>query len=74
MNWNHRLRQLHRWTSIVFTLTVIANFVAMPRGTPPAYITYSPLPPLFVLLLTGLYLFVLPYAAARRGARTTAGG
>lgn len=74
MNWNQRLRQLHRWTSIVFTLTVIANFVAMTRGTPPAIITYSPLPPLFVLLLTGLYLFVLPYAAARRGARTTTGG
>jgi hypothetical protein len=24
MNWNQRLRQLHRWTSIVFTLTVTA--------------------------------------------------
>jgi hypothetical protein len=33
-------------------------------------VTYSPLPPLALLLFSGLYLFVLPYAAKRRGART----
>jgi hypothetical protein len=43
-------------------VTVIANFVALARGTPPAWVTYSPLPPLALLLLSGLYLFVLPYA------------
>ena len=70
MIWNRWMRQIHRWVSIVFTLTVIANFVALARGggaMPPPWITYSPLPPLAVLLLTGLYLFVLPYAV-RRGA------
>ncbi len=61
-----RIRQLHRWISILFTLTVIANFVAMARGTPPDWVTYSPLPPLALLLLTGLYLFVLPYRTKRR--------
>jgi hypothetical protein len=55
------IRQTHRWLSIVFTVTVIANFVAMARGTPPAWVTYSPLPPLFLLLFSGLYLFILPY-------------
>jgi hypothetical protein len=55
------IRQTHRWLSIVFTLTVIANFVAMARGTPPPWVTYSPLPPLFLLLFSGLYLFALPY-------------
>jgi hypothetical protein len=55
------IRRTHRWLSIVFTLTVIANFVAMTRGTPPAWVTYSPLPPLFLLLFSGLYLFALPY-------------
>ena len=50
-------RQFHRWTSIVFTLTVIVNFIAMALGTPPAWIVYSPLPPLVLLMLTGLYLF-----------------
>lgn len=64
---NAWIRQFHRWMSIAFTLTVIANFVAMARGTPPAWITYSPLLPLFLLLLTGLYMFALPYLVRWRG-------
>jgi hypothetical protein len=73
MNWNSRIRQIHRWTSIAFTATVIANFIALAqgRGTPPPWITYSPLFPLALLLFTGLYLFVLPYAARWRSARST---
>ena len=66
MNWNKWIRQVHRWMSIAFTVTVIANFVAMARGTPPAWITYSPLLPLALLLFSGLYLFVLPYVLKRR--------
>jgi hypothetical protein len=62
------IRQFHRWMSILFTLTVIANFVAMGQGegTPPDWVTYSPLLPLALLLLTGLYMFVLPYATRWR--------
>ena len=66
MGMSKWIRQFHRWISILFTLTVIANFVAMSQGTPPAWITYSPLPPLFLLMLTGLYMFFLPYLAQRR--------
>jgi hypothetical protein len=55
------IRRFHRWTSIAFTATVIANFIVRAFQMPPAWITYSPLPPLALLLLTGLYLFVLPY-------------
>jgi hypothetical protein len=64
-------RRIHRWVSIIFTITVIANFIALARGSgmPPPWITYSPLVPLAVLLFTGLYLFVLPYALRRRGSR-----
>ena len=72
MSWNHWIRQFHRWVSIIFTLTVIANFVALARSggaQPPPWITYSPLPPLFLLLFSGLYLFVLPYVARRRSVR-----
>jgi len=67
------IRQVHRWLSIAFTLTVIVNFVqiGMGQGNPPNWITYSPLFPLAFLLLTGLYMFVLPYAARRRGARAS---
>ena len=66
MNRNKWIRQFHRSVSIVFALTVLANFVAMARGQPPAWVTYSPLLPLALLLLTGLYLFVLPYTIKGR--------
>ena len=68
------IRQTHRWVSIAFTAMVVANFAAMTRGQPPAWVTYAPLLPLAVLLLSGLYMFVLPYAARRRGARRAARG
>lgn len=64
MNAPKWVRQFHRWISILFTLTVIANFAFMAirkGGQPPAVVTYSPLVPLFLLTLTGLYMFVLPY-------------
>ena len=72
---NKWIRQIHRWMSIAFTVTVIANIVTLSLGggkeLPPAWITYSPLLPLFLLLFTGLYLFVLPYATKRRSAGRT---
>ena len=71
LSWNKWVRQIHRWLSIVFTLTVVANLVAMTQGPPPAWVTYSPLLPLAFLLLTGLYLFVLPYTTKWRSARRT---
>ena len=66
MNWSHWIRQTHRFLAIVFTLTVIANFVAMSQGTPPAWVTYSPLLPLFLLMFSGLYMFFLPYVTRWR--------
>ncbi len=70
MSWSNGIRRFHRVVSIVFTLTVAANFAAMTQGPPPAWVTYSPLLPLALLLFSGLYLFALPYLARRRGART----
>ena len=62
MNWGLWMRQSHRWLSIVFTATVIANFVVMALGSgqAPPWLTYSPLPPLF------LQLFALPYTRKGR--------
>ncbi len=70
MNWNKWVRQVHRWLSIAFTVTVIANFIALSRGKPPDWVTYSPLLPLALLLFSGLYMFVLPYATKWRSSRT----
>jgi cellulose synthase/poly-beta-1,6-N-acetylglucosamine synthase-like glycosyltransferase len=67
LNWSSWIRQIHRWLSIIFTLTVVANFAAMAIGKLPMWVVYSPLPFLFLLMFTGLYMFALPYAAKRRG-------
>lgn len=70
MNRTAWMRQGHRWLSIVFTVTVILNFAAraVGEGEPSPWITYAPLPPLFLQLLSGLYLFALPYVPKRRSA------
>ena len=69
MNGGRGIRQLHRWISMLFVLTVLGNFAAMAFGPPPPFITYAPLLPLALLVLTGLYLFVLPYRAKRTAQR-----
>jgi hypothetical protein len=59
---NHWTRQIHRWLSIIFTLGVIINtYFAATKHTPPPWVYGLALGPLFALLATGLYLFVLPY-------------
>lgn len=73
MNWNKWIRQFHRWVAIVFTLTVIVVFIALAQENPVVWISYVPLFPLALLLITGLYLFALPYALKRRGGARAAG-
>ncbi|MER8631105.1 MAG: hypothetical protein E5Y12_15180 [Mesorhizobium sp.] len=73
MDWSKWIRQTHRWFSIIFTATVVANFVTMAFGQPPAWVVYSPLPPLFLLLFSGLYMFVLPYVAKTRSVQRAIG-
>ena len=71
------VRQTHRWLSIVFTVTVMANFVALGLSggqQPVAWVTYAPLLPLALLLFTGLFLFALPYVARWRGRQSSLGG
>jgi PepSY-associated TM helix. len=67
MNWNALIRRVHRWLSIAFTLAVVVNLLAMGKD-PSLWIGLLALVPLVFLLLTGLYLFVLPYAGRWRGA------
>jgi len=60
VNWNKWVRQVHRWLSIAFTVTVIVCFVALVVSLP-FWVFYVPLLPLFLLMLSGLYMFALPY-------------
>lgn len=64
---NNLIRQTHRWLSIAFTAAVIVNILAMGQGEPAVWIGLLALFPLILLLLSGLYLFALPYVARRRG-------
>ena len=68
MNWNAWIRQAHRWLSIVFTVAVAANFAILGMKGRPMWVVYAPLAPLFLLLFSGLYMFVSPHAARWRGA------
>ena len=63
------LRQFHRWLSIAFTVAVIINVIAVMRGAHADWIGFLALLPLVLLLITGLYMFMLPYAARWRGER-----
>ncbi len=69
MNWNKWVRQTHRWLSIAFTVAVIVNIVAVAQKKYTASLGLLAVLPLALLLVTGLYLFVLPYATKWRSER-----
>jgi uncharacterized membrane-anchored protein len=74
LNWSRSIRQTHRWLSIAFTLTVIINGIAVVMKKYTTALGLLAVLPLALLFFTGLYLFVLPYAAKRRkAARSTQG-
>lgn len=63
---NAWIRQIHRWTSIVLTLAVVANLVGLAvlgqtQSAVGVALGIGALLPLLLLMGTGLYLFVLPY-------------
>jgi ATP/ADP translocase len=68
MNTNNWIRQFHRWVSIAFTVAVIINIIALVRKDQAVWIGILALVPLILLLVTGLYLFALPYVSRWRGA------
>ena len=70
MSSNIRIRQIHRWLSIAFTLAVIANIVALTMQVQATWIGLMAFVPLIPLLATGLYLFALPYLGRRSEARS----
>jgi hypothetical protein len=68
MRWSIWIRRIHRWVSILFAALTAAIFAALGMGQAPAqWVYFLPLLPLAILLVTGLYLFVLPYLRSRGG-------
>ena len=72
-NWNNRVRQIHRWLAMAFTVAVLVTIVALAQEEPVVWVSYSPLLPLALLQLTGLYLLVQPFATRWRSGRRTEG-
>lgn len=70
---NKLMRQAHRWLSIIFTVVVVINIGALAMGSQATWVGFLALPPLLLMLITGLYLFVLPYTSKARATRTDAG-
>ena len=66
MSLNMTIRSIHRWLSIAFTLAVIANLVALALGSQAVWVGLLALFPLILLMLSGLYLFALPYTVGWR--------
>jgi heme A synthase len=71
LNWNKWIRQIHRWLSIAFTLAVIVNIVAIAQKKYTNSVGLLAVAPLALQFFTGLYLFVLPYAAKWGSGRGT---
>jgi hypothetical protein len=69
MNWNMRVRKVHRWLAIAFALAVIANIVALIKQEEATWLGLLAFLPMIPLMLTGLYPFVLPHASRWRAAR-----
>ena len=59
------IRQCHRWLAIGFTVAVIVNIVALALKVSAVWVGLLALLPLICLMLSGLYLFVLPYLTAQ---------
>lgn len=66
MNWSSWIRQTHRWLSITFTVAVILNIAVQGREMLALWVGMLTLIPLGLLLITGLYMFVLPYVSKSR--------
>lgn len=59
------IRKWHRWLSMAFLATVVAIFAVQAFMMPPQWLYYLPLPFLFALMLSGIYMLVRHYRPAR---------
>jgi hypothetical protein len=67
---NTWIRQFHRWLAVAFTAGFIANFFVQGQEPYPLWAGIAALLPLGLLLLTGWYLFALPYLTKWRRSRS----
>ncbi|WP_395945560.1 hypothetical protein [Brevundimonas sp.] len=58
-------RQSHRSLAIVFTVAVLLNIGALVVRIEAAWLAFLPLAPLFLMMISGLWLFAAPYLNRR---------
>ncbi|MFD3703188.1 hypothetical protein ACFWUP_08595 [Nocardia sp. NPDC058658] len=58
-----RIRQIHRWSAVIFVVAVVATVIALAQPEPIVWVSYLPLIPLAGLVLSGSVMLV----RARRG-------
>jgi len=63
------IRKTHRVLSMTFAVIAIANIVALLMKAQVVWLGLLALVPLIPLLLSGLYLFALPYVNKSRGGK-----
>ena len=66
MTFQKLIRTAHRWLGMSLIVLTVANVIAIGTGNAMDWLTYLPLLPLFLLMFSGLYMFVLPYFAKSR--------
>ena len=62
------IRMTHRWLGMTLIVLTIINFIAFGMGQAAPWLYYSPLVPLFLSMLSGLYMFTMRYAHKSKSA------
>jgi len=70
--WNKWMRLIHRWLSAALMVSMVVNLIAVLLHRYNNTLGLLAVLPLALLFVTGLYLYVLHYAAKWRSARRTA--
>ncbi|HLZ73507.1 hypothetical protein [Phenylobacterium sp.] len=71
MSLSSFIRQAHRWLSAAFVVIVLITWVTLAKKGP-MWVSYTPLAPLALLAISGIYMFFLPYFGKSRTARGAA--
>jgi hypothetical protein len=62
------IRATHRWLGMSLIALTIINAITFAIGQPQPWLYYLPLLPLFLSMLSGLYMFVMTYVRKSKSA------
>lgn len=71
MSTDSFIRQFHRWVSAAFVVVVLITWITLAKKGP-VWVSYTPLFPLALLAISGIYMFFRPYFGKSRAPRGAA--